>query len=647
MNRKADSSAGPDLADVTTSRSDRYLPSTRYAHLTEDGTGFILAGSAVAGLGAYIYQFLGGRVLGAEAFAPVSVLLTIHFMVFVVVLLPIEQLVIRRLTLNWRTGGVPPRAVYLAGVVAGGATLFAFFGVDRYLNGDMRFVAFVALTIVTHTGFAIARGHLAGNRRFREYGLASAGASLVRLAVAVAVLAVRPSASGFAIALIVGPIAVAAWRPFRQSDPDDGRPEISEAELEGMTERGLLSGLVLASAASQALLLAGPIVAGLLGAPAVQLSIVFATFTLGRAPLTFGYNLLARVLPPFTEMAARGERRELRAWARGMALAAIALGALATLIGFGAGPWIVRIAFGPDFAPDRMTAALVAGGVVLAGAGLFVGQILVARGRTLRLAMAWIAAVATATLAVLATPELEPVLRVAVGFIVGEAAALAALVTAALVTERAAQEPEWVAYAIAKRSIDIAGATMLLLFTLPLVVMAGGVVKLTSRGPAFFRQIRTGRGGVPFAMLKLRTMHADADQTVFAAHVAALESSRHEGAVKTIRIEDDPRVTRVGAVLRKASLDELPNLWNVLKGSMSLVGPRPLVPDEAKLIGFDDVRFSVKPGITGLAQVNGRDELSLEERTALDQEYVQNRSVAMDLRILVRTAVAVIRQPGD
>jgi lipopolysaccharide/colanic/teichoic acid biosynthesis glycosyltransferase len=132
---------------------------------------------------------------------------------------------------------------------------------------------------------------------------------------------------------------------------------------------------------------------------------------------------------------------------------------------------------------------------------------------------------------------------------------------------------------------------------------------------------------------------------VFHEHLKAMEQASIEDEY-TIKIDDDPRVTAVGARLRRWSLDELPNLWNVLKGSMSLVGPRPLVPEEAELIGFDNPRFTVKPGVTGYAQVHGRDSISLAERTAFDETYVEERSVRMDTRILLETIATVFRNPG-
>lgn len=619
----------------------------KYAYLRSDGTAYIVGGSLVAGIGAYAYQLIGGRTLGAESFAPVSVLLTIHFLTFIVLLMPIEQLVVRRLTIDREDAGIPVRAWVLGGLTVAAATLFAQYGADRYLNGDRRFIVFTGLTVAAHFGFAAARGHLAGWRRFRAYGMSSGAASIARLAIAVGVTLIRPSASGFAIGLVLGPLVVALWRPFRPVEVD--REELDAAARTALDSRGLLAGLVLAAATSQALLLAGPLVVGILGGTAVEISIAFATFTLGRAPLIFGYNLLARVLPPFTEMAARGERQELRAWARGMAWASAGLAVVAAGLGWLLGPWVVNIAFGSDFVPSRLTAAAVSFGVVFAGGALFVGQILVARGQPVRLGIAWLSGLMAATAGIVLTADLDPVASVSVGFVAGEMVAMLALVAGAVISheDEKAQKGSRAAFLVAKRTIDIAASLSLLVLTLPIVLVAGLVVRLDSPGPVFFRQVRIGRDGQPFGLLKIRTMKADAGEEIFAEHLARLEATHATGENVPIGIPDDTRITRTGRFLRRSSIDELPNLWNVLRGHMSLVGPRPLVSDEAELIGLDTPRFTVKPGITGLAQVEGRDTITLAERTKLDEEYVERRSGRLDTSILLRTVTAVFSEPGD
>jgi lipopolysaccharide/colanic/teichoic acid biosynthesis glycosyltransferase len=156
-------------------------------------------------------------------------------------------------------------------------------------------------------------------------------------------------------------------------------------------------------------------------------------------------------------------------------------------------------------------------------------------------------------------------------------------------------------------------------------------VRLTSRGAVIYSQRRVGRGGVPFTILKFRTMHDEAEMAT--------------GPV--LATKDDPRVTPLGRLLRATRLDELPQLWNVLRGDMSLVGPRPPIPYEVEHYPphwFD--RFAVKPGMTGLWQVNGRSELGLEEMIALDVEYARTRSLWLNVKILARTVPVVFAGRG-
>jgi lipopolysaccharide/colanic/teichoic acid biosynthesis glycosyltransferase len=166
-------------------------------------------------------------------------------------------------------------------------------------------------------------------------------------------------------------------------------------------------------------------------------------------------------------------------------------------------------------------------------------------------------------------------------------------------------------------------------------------IVIGDRGPVFFRQTRVGKDGGPFRLWKFRTMVVDAEQRL--AHLTAL----NEGSGVLFKMRRDPRVTKIGAWLRRWSLNELPQLLNVLTGEMSLVGPRPALPQEAELYG-DDMRrrLKVKPGITGLWQVSGRSDLPWDEAVRLDIRYVENWSVALDLQILWKTWSAVIRRQG-
>jgi len=182
-----------------------------------------------------------------------------------------------------------------------------------------------------------------------------------------------------------------------------------------------------------------------------------------------------------------------------------------------------------------------------------------------------------------------------------------------------------------RRAVDIAISGALLVLTSPLLAAAVVAIRLESRGPALYRQRRIGLFGRPFEMLKLRTMVVGAE---------------HVGAGLAIN-EGDPRVTRVGAFLRRTSLDELPNLLNVLRGEMSLIGPRPTLPEQvAAYTPRQRGRLAVRPGITGWAQVNGRASLPWGERIEFDLFYIEHRSFALDLRILWRTVAIVFGGSG-
>ncbi|MFI5005775.1 MAG: sugar transferase [Solirubrobacterales bacterium] len=182
-----------------------------------------------------------------------------------------------------------------------------------------------------------------------------------------------------------------------------------------------------------------------------------------------------------------------------------------------------------------------------------------------------------------------------------------------------------------RRIVDIAVSGLLLGFASPVLAAAAVAIRLESPGPAIYRQRRIGRGGRPFEVLKLRTM---------------VQGAEGIGAGLAVN-EDDPRITRVGALLRRTSLDELPNLLNVLRGEMSLIGPRPTLPGQvASYTPRQRGRLAIRPGITGWAQVNGRASLPWSERIELDLHYIEHRSLALDLRILWRTLAIVLGGAG-
>jgi exopolysaccharide biosynthesis polyprenyl glycosylphosphotransferase len=191
--------------------------------------------------------------------------------------------------------------------------------------------------------------------------------------------------------------------------------------------------------------------------------------------------------------------------------------------------------------------------------------------------------------------------------------------------------------ALAKRIFDIAVSGVVLLLTLPLFLVIAGAIRLTSPGPVFYRQRRVGKQGHQFTLLKFRTMPPGADVML------DLLAAENEADGPLFKIRNDPRISRVGGFLRRWSLDELPQLLNVLKGDMSIVGPRPPLPHEVtKYEDWHFDRLEVRPGITGLWQVSGRSELSFTEMVRLDLFYIENWSLAYDMFILIKTLPAVL-----
>jgi lipopolysaccharide/colanic/teichoic acid biosynthesis glycosyltransferase len=200
---------------------------------------------------------------------------------------------------------------------------------------------------------------------------------------------------------------------------------------------------------------------------------------------------------------------------------------------------------------------------------------------------------------------------------------------------------------IACRALDVVLAAALLFVLAPLFLLIALLIRLDSPGPVFFRQRRLGLAETPFEINKFRTMRRDAGHDVHRAYVIGLIAGAEERNGGMFKLTGDARVTRVGRFLRRSSLDELPQLWNVITGEMSLVGPRPPIPYEVEHYPPHwFARFAVKPGLTGLWQVSGRCRLTLEQMIALDIEYTRRRSFWLNLWILVRTLPAAVRGGG-
>jgi lipopolysaccharide/colanic/teichoic acid biosynthesis glycosyltransferase len=198
---------------------------------------------------------------------------------------------------------------------------------------------------------------------------------------------------------------------------------------------------------------------------------------------------------------------------------------------------------------------------------------------------------------------------------------------------------------IARRALDMVIAALVLLFLLPLLLVVAALIKLDTPGPVFFRQRRLGKDMRPFTVLKFRTMRTDATSDAHRRYIAQLAQSQDGVDDATLKkLTDDPRVTRVGRTLRRLSIDEIPQLVNVLAGHMALVGPRPAIEYELEhygLVHFE--RFSVRPGITGLWQVSGRSALGFKDMLDLDAEYATSATFWTDVRILARTPAAAFK----
>ncbi|MDD5449168.1 MAG: sugar transferase [Candidatus Omnitrophica bacterium] len=196
-------------------------------------------------------------------------------------------------------------------------------------------------------------------------------------------------------------------------------------------------------------------------------------------------------------------------------------------------------------------------------------------------------------------------------------------------------------YQFLKRLTDIAVSLLCIILLTPFFLAIAIIIRIDSKGPAVFRQIRIGQDGKPFLFFKFRTMRYDAEKLK--------EGMRHlsdmEGPI--FKIKRDPRITRIGRFLRRTSIDEFPQLFNVLKGDMTLIGPRPPLVEEVRKYGKREMRrLSVKPGMTGLWQVSGRNDISFLEWMELDLYYIEHRSITLDINILIRTIPAVLSCKG-
>lgn len=409
------------------------MPPSAARAVPGSGTGYMVVGTLIAAVAAYLFQLIAGRVLGPTEFAPITVLWTIQFLVLTIVFVPMEQLTIRRLSVA-EPDAAPWRlfiGVILAAMIV--STTFAAATLDRLLEGEPVYLAIVAALIAGYGGFALARGLLAGHRRFKEYGLSTLAESALRLALAVLLLAAGVGAVGLAWTLVAGSLVVWIWLPLRHEPRRTG-------QVSPLSGTGLAT-FVAANAASQTIVAAGPLVVGALHATSAEVSVFFETFLLFRAPLTVAYSLIARILPPFTRFVQSGNRHIIRVWAfRLGALGAIA-GGLGYAVGRVIGPDVVSFLLGSEFRPTDTLAAYAAAGVAIATVALFSQQILIAMRSTGKLAVSWMVGLAAAAITV-GLAGGRPSVRVGAGFLVGEVVAFGLIIGTIALASRPSASPE-------------------------------------------------------------------------------------------------------------------------------------------------------------------------------------------------------------
>lgn len=197
-------------------------------------------------------------------------------------------------------------------------------------------------------------------------------------------------------------------------------------------------------------------------------------------------------------------------------------------------------------------------------------------------------------------------------------------------------------YTYIKRVLDIILATIGLVILLPVFLILGIIIKIDSKGPVFFAHNRVGKNGKSFKMYKFRTMHKNAQDMIKDFNEEQMKEWK-----ENYKLTNDPRITKVGNILRKTSIDELPQIWNIIKGDLSIIGPRPVIDEELEKYGENKEKFlSVTPGLTGYWQANGRSDTTYEERMQMELYYVDNISFKLDIKIFFKTIISVIKREG-
>lgn len=388
----------------------------------------IAVGAIVASIGAYVFQVVGGRTLGAVGFEPVAALWTTGFLIHTIVMLPVEQMVTRSVTLS----GGGKLASQTRRQVATTLSLGSIAGVgivglmlDQFFGGDAAYLAVMALLMLSRGAMTVARGVMAGRRRFWAYGTSMLLEAFALVALGIAFSTTDASAVWFAASIAAAPLAMLLVRPYRIADHIETSPPTA-AEPSSRLQL-----LVVSAALSQLILAGGPLVVGLVGGSGAEVSIYFITFTLLRGPITASYGLATRFLAAMTTAISEHAGDVLHRWALRLTAAGTAAAIAAGLGSYFILPPLIEFLYGAEFRPTAAVAALGGAGAVAALTILFVSQILIARGRTKDLAVAWFLAAAIAGVVLTISPS-EPLLRVAFAFAAGEVAALAFVATTAI-----------------------------------------------------------------------------------------------------------------------------------------------------------------------------------------------------------------------
>ena len=379
------------------------------------GTGHMVAGSLFGAVGAYLFQLVGGRALGTEAFAPISVLWTVFFILATVVLVPLEQYITREASLGKRvlpTNLAPIISVTAAAAAVGG--IFALVTRESLFGGEVVFAFQLALLMAGYSVLLVGKGVLAGHRHFRTVGWVLFWESGLRLVLGIGFLAIVVNAEVLGWAMVLAPLAVLGTRFWRHD-------VVERQSAAGGQARSFLGAYIAGSAASQLMLAGAPLGVAALGGGPTLISITFVTFTLYRGPLTLIYALQGRILPYLVRLSEDGSAG-LRRIAFGVLVGGGVLAVCGGLVGYLVGPEVVGLLFGAEFEPDRMVAAMAAAGVTAASTAQVAGQVLVAAGGTGKLAAGWATGLAVAAIVLVVAP-LAIDQTVALGFLLGEATA--------------------------------------------------------------------------------------------------------------------------------------------------------------------------------------------------------------------------------